>query len=217
MAPALNETPVENAADTAPESPAEDQQDVSTGGDDEGANVSPQEQKQYDTIVTACFAMMYKQPGIAMVIQKLMAEKANIAQGIGHTAAMIIISVKGGIEKQGGHVPGDILYAAGQEVIADLIEIAVGSGLMEEKDTDEVAQKALFYGLKTAGNYINQQPDKARQMDANQQLADAGAQVQIDGKTAGVGGGQQQPQAPAQPQPPGGGIVNAGVQQGAPQ
>ena len=119
--------------------------------DDESSNVTPEEQQQYDMVMTAARGIMFGAQGSKVVLQKLEQGKDDIASTIGHTAAMVISSVKGGIEQKGHEVPGDILFHAGMEVVADLVQVAEAGKLMDEADEKKVTEEAVFEGLRVFG------------------------------------------------------------------
>jgi hypothetical protein len=98
-------------------------------------NVSPEEQKQYDNVVVAALSFLYSNGATKMVVQKLRDESkppGTIQKAIGHTCAMVLLSVKGSIEKAGGQVSKDVIFSAGQEVIAELMTIAASAGLVKD-------------------------------------------------------------------------------------
>jgi hypothetical protein len=211
------ETPDAEDVAEGPEPDAENtQENTAEGGQeepgeqgDDGSTVSPQEQRMYDAVVTACFGIMYNDNGFKILLQKLTALRSNMGDGIGHTAAMLIMSVRGGLKQQGTDIPGDVLYAAGQEVIENLVDIAVGAKLADETDRTKLTQQALMSGLKVFGNQEVLKSTADQRAQAAQDLQDVGVQATIDGKQ--VGAGANQAPAQAQPQAPAGGIVNAGT------
>lgn len=120
---------------------------------EEQPNVSPEEQAQYDRVIIEAQGLMYTENGIKTIVQKLTSMKDRLPLAIGHTAAMLIKSVSGGLKKAGQPVEGDVLFAAGQEIVADLIEIAQAAKLVPEGEDPEVLmQQSLFEGLKVYGD-----------------------------------------------------------------
>lgn len=141
------------------------------------SNVSPEEQAQYDIVITAARGILFGEATFKVVMDKLSGGKAEIGKTIGHTAAMVITSIKGGVEKQGREVPGDILFHAGEEVVADLIEMAVAAKLMQEADSERVTKEALFEGLKVFGEgEIAKGVTPEKRAAAQQEVSEADAQ-----------------------------------------
>jgi hypothetical protein len=244
---AYAESPAEDRVDTSQESSSPDTaQDQQTGpyqmssdptslegagadAQNDTPNVTKEEQDQYDTVVTLALNMMYSRGGTATIIMKLGSGQHNISQTIGHTAAMIMLSVKRTIEtkKKGAQVADDILFHAGQEVLADLVTIAIGSGLMQEAQREDVSKAAALEGMKEIGRSMidNHQITGDVQNEAQSDLASGGIKWQQPQSAAnqqsaapatinqpqGVPPTQGQPTAQP-PGPPVGGIVNSGAQ-----
>ena len=181
------------------------------GGDDQ-PNVSPEEQKMYDTVVVAGLHQIFDEKMIGIITDKLKAGQSNISGAIGHTATMIMRSVDTSVQNQGKQIPDDVMFAAGQEIVSALVEVAISAKLMNEKQKDAVTEAAMYEGMRVWGDTMQKahgiSPDVQGQ--AKQDLQDAGIQ-------------QQEPQggasAPPDAAPPPTGIVNSGTapQPGAPQ
>lgn len=125
---------------------------------DQKPNVSPQEQSQYDGVMAAARGIIFGDPSkpednsaIQTTVAKLAANRQDPAMAIGHTAAMVITAVKGGVEQQGKTVPDDILFHAGQEIVQDLVDISTAAKLIPPKAAPEIAKQAIFQGLKIYG------------------------------------------------------------------
>jgi hypothetical protein len=118
-------------------------------------NVTPQEQKQYDLVMRQARGILFgteeSDQSFRIVLEKLAQGSKDMGTTIGHTAAMVMLSVKRGIESKGRAIPGDVLFHAGDEVVDDLIEIAVAGKMMQESQAEEVKKQAVFEALRIAG------------------------------------------------------------------
>jgi hypothetical protein len=118
-------------------------------------NVTPQEQAMYDLVMTQARGILFgskeSDQSFKIVLEKLAGGRKEIGATIGHTAAMVMLSIKKGVEAKGREIPGDVLFHAGEEVVDDLIEIATAGKLMKESDTDRVKKEAVFEGLRIVG------------------------------------------------------------------
>jgi hypothetical protein len=146
----------QEGAEDQPEGEAESPEEDAGEGGEEGeggppANVSPEEQAMYNTVVIAAQAIIYGQGSGDMVKQRVLASKGDPKE-LGHIAAMIVMSVQGGAKKEGKEIPTDVLFAAGQEVVADVVELAVAAKLVKPGDEEEVFKKTMFEGLRVYGN-----------------------------------------------------------------
>lgn len=129
------------------------------GGDASGGdspNVTPQEQQQYDLVVVAALGIVYAKGAPQMIVSKLksFAQQGpdGIASGIGNTTAMVLISVKTAFQKQGRAIPPDVMFGAGKEVVAAILEIAATAGLCKANDPD-VLKKAAFSAVHDYGTW----------------------------------------------------------------
>jgi len=188
------ESPEKMGAPDVPMGAEQDQEDA--------PNVSPEEQKIYDTVMAMALNMMYGKGATDTIMQKLGAGKDNIAGTIGHTAAMIMRSVTATAEKKGKTIPDDVIFAAGQEVVSDLVQLAVNGRLMKAEAFDSVAEAAFTEGLRIWGKQMQ---------DSGKLTPEIQQQAQADLKEAGIQWqdpkGQQAP-AGQPPAPPPAGVVN---------
>jgi hypothetical protein len=124
---------------------------------------TPEQQQQYDAVMLAARGIIYSDQGAPMVLQKLAGGRDNLGETIGHTAAMILSSVKGGIENKGRQVPNEILFHADQELVADLVEIADASNMLDGADKKKVSNEAFLNSAKTFSERQKQpqQPQQA--------------------------------------------------------
>ncbi len=191
------------APPAAPPNPTQSGNDPTQSGvDSEQPNVSPDEQKIYDTVVTGALNFLYSDAGFPSTIQKLGSFKDRPAFGIGHTAAMVLMSVKKSATQGGKTIPDDILFAAGQEVVGDLVEIARGIGIITAEQSQTIGEEAFYEGMKVWGQNMQ---DKGEITPEMQQQAKA--DLEASGHKLPEQGAQP-PQAAAPQQTPPTGIVN---------
>ncbi|MGZ5581795.1 MAG: hypothetical protein ACXWG8_00325 [Usitatibacter sp.] len=165
-----------------PETPGEkpDAEDQAEGpetddGGDEQSNVTPEEQQQYDTVVVAALSFLYADGATKMVVQKLKDESqgpGGLAKAIGHTCAMILISVKRALAQKGKQVPPDVMFGAGKEVIAEIITIAEKAGLAKQGD-EQLLKTSAFEAVKAYGDAELQSGELGPQQrqEAQQEMA----------------------------------------------
>lgn len=192
------------AAPAAP--PEQAPQDAAPDGvDSEQPNVSPDEQKMYDTVVTGALNQVYSDSGFPAVIQKLQNFKDRPAYAIGHTAAMILMTVKNSATKGGKTIPDDILFAAGQEVVGDITKIAQGVGIITPEQAQTIGEPAFYEGMKVWGQSMQDKGEITPEMQ--QQAKD---DLAASGHPLPEGGAQQATAqaAPTAPPAPAGGIIN---------
>lgn len=199
------------ATEVAPAGGAQTMEDI-----EDPPNVSPEEQKMYDTVVVMAMDLLYKEERLPSLVEKLRGGSDNISAEIGHSAAMTLTTINRTVEKQDREIPEEVLYAAGQEVVSQLVDIAIAAGLVKQEDEDKVAEASLYEGLRVWGQNMGRdgQIDDARQKAAQEQLQAAGIEQdtsKIRGRERVETQGQPAPQTAtpaAPPGAPGPGIVN---------
>lgn len=121
---------------------------------------SPQEQAMYDAVATSARGIIFGEQSFKMVLEKL-TSSPNPGESIGHTAAMVLRSVESGIKKKGKQVPPDVLIAASDDVITDLVDIAEASKMIEKEQEGEIAKQALDEAVKVLTQKPGQPPPEA--------------------------------------------------------
>ena len=111
------------------------------------------EQLDYDLLVIRAQKMMYG-PGRENIL-KLISSGETPAQGLGKAAATLVKSLVQSGKQAGREISGEVAINAGAEIVEDLSELAVSSGVVEyENDKEETSelQDAMLYGVKFYGD-----------------------------------------------------------------
>lgn len=103
-------------------------------------------QKEYDLFMVNVREMLYSEEGIKAALNQINSAEQGPIRGIAYTAAMAIKSVKGGFEQKGKQVPAEVLKTAFMELIADLVELSISSGAIDESQKKQAASQALKEG-----------------------------------------------------------------------
>ena len=147
--------------------------------DDDGEAPTPQEQQQYNDIVTAGLSMIYSNPdnarNIATKLQEDAQAKGGIANAIGQQAATIMLSVVRGLKKQGAIPDPDVVLNAGTEVLSEIFEIAERTGQVPQGQSEQIMQDAMYEGTR----YFGEQEQKAGEITPEMQ-AQARQAVEAD-------------------------------------
>lgn len=126
-------------------------------------------QKDYDLFMVNVREMMYSEQGTPFILQQIQATEQGPIRGIAYTAAMIIKSIKGGFEMKGKKVSPDVLKTAFMETVADLIDLSISAGFIQESQKKEAAQQALAQGAEIYKKAPKQQSQQTQQMQQPQQ------------------------------------------------
>lgn len=185
--------------------------------EEEEANVTPEEQEQYDTVVGKAMELLYDEDRIKLLVDKLKAGAQNISKEIGHSAAMTLSTIDQTVIEQGQEIPEDILFNAGAEIVSQIVDIAVAAGIVSEEQQQDVAEAALYEGLRIWGQQMGNAGKFTPERTAQAQESLRIAQIEQD-PTKVAGRAQEQaatPQAAPKSGPPApqaaparGGIIN---------
>lgn len=134
----------------------DDLSDDNAGGENiRGAEpMTPEEKQQFDAVMLTAYKIMYSATGFRVLLQKISRGADNIAQNIGHTVAMIMLSIQNGKRQDDGgkgYEPG-VMFEAGVEVLQDVMRIAIGSGAVKEDRQSEVLSGAMMAAMKAYGD-----------------------------------------------------------------
>jgi hypothetical protein len=111
-------------------------------------------QKLYDLTMVAARKLIYgnnQQDGqrFDLIVKRLEQSRADIGEAIGTTVATILFNVRGGLAKQlQTQVPDPVLFAAGRELVTELIAIAQAKGIMPQGKQTAIEQQAIESGIK---------------------------------------------------------------------
>lgn len=145
--------PADASQDAAIES-AEGAQDI-----DETPNVSPVEQDQYDAVVEAGRSMIVAKTAQDAIMAKLKNSPNQVGKTIGHTLAMIALTVRRAGKSQGTTIEFDLLEQAGREWLGDLLEISEAMRLSTEANRDKIIDQAYAMALPTFGEALIKEGD----------------------------------------------------------
>jgi hypothetical protein len=175
--------------------------------DGEEPNVTPEEQHQYDTVVYKAMEMLYSDDNIPIIMEKLKGGAKNISAEIGHSAAMVLTSIEQTVAQNDQQIPEDNLFNAGQEIVSQIVDIAVAAKVVSEEQSQDVAEAAFYEGLRIYGQNMGRDGKlgEDKSAEARDLMRQAGIEqdpTKIPGKQPAAGGEPQQGQPPGPPGPP---------------
>lgn len=132
------------------------------GGEDEGSNVSPEEQAQYDKFMTNALEIIYPQGEEAQVSEavlndlsgkpdpeaaQLFAEadppvEASAIDNLASSTVQIVLMLEGSAQEAGADIADDVVFHAGKDILEELAEVAEAAGIY---DYDEKEMEGAFY------------------------------------------------------------------------
>lgn len=173
--------------------PEEELQEAETGPDtemEESQEASPEEQRLYEMIYVEAMQSFLDRHGLQAFLEKMDAE-GNPAKAIGHTVAMRLVSIYKALkEQQQMDVPKDLLLQVGQELVTELMDIAVAAGKIGESDYETIYKRAVMFGVQEFGRAL-----QGAQMISDEDRTAARKAMAAEGG-AGMGGEQPMPAEP---------------------
>lgn len=169
----------------APQKPDPAQQPQGAPPDDQGGdggeNVSPEEQKLYDTFVSNCLLLIFRdKKQTAAVVKSLAASPQDFVATLANVTAHIVVAAEMSAKKKGLDIPGDIVLAAGEDVLRELAQLASKAGIhtYDQREIEAAGLQAvdLYRQLGAQAGLVDEnalkqqfgqmvQADKAGQLD----------------------------------------------------
>jgi len=179
-------------------------------------NVSPEEQGMYDTIVNNALTFIHGEDSSQSVLNILNDKTTPPEQNVGKVVAQIAKALQQSAEASGQEIPGDVLFHAGAEITEEVVSLAVGAGIVNEAEAEDVVQKGFMTAVDLFGQASLQDgsitPEKMEeaktQMAIGQQAENEGADP-VDAVEQGGSNLQMNPLAAGVAQASRGGMLGA--------
>jgi len=115
------------------------QAQVGSGGYLEGGEASPQEQKQYDSLMETFFGMLHSKETRDATVERLKQGADDMGMTIGNMALTLFTSVEDQLTKNGRQIGDSVKLEVGQDLILELVQIAGAAKLLPD-DEDAIGQ-----------------------------------------------------------------------------
>jgi hypothetical protein len=162
---------------------------------------TPQEQGQYDQFVN--LALKFMKDNLKKVVASMNDKQRPVYENVGRMALQIGKMVNATAQASGEKLGGEVVHAAGAEIVEHLMEAGDAAGIwpFEQNDNEYDEQQAmgLNYALELAGNEMLQSPEY------NEQVKDEAGNVIARGVAEEVQRGEVPREAPILGGLPGGG------------
>lgn len=96
----------------------------------EGENVSPEEQAQYDKLVTNGMELMYNDKTMPQLLKSI-ASGGNPVEGVANALTTVFMRLEDSGEKAGFKAGGDVKIHAATELMEQMVELAEAAGIHE--------------------------------------------------------------------------------------
>jgi hypothetical protein len=141
--------------------------------------VSPEEQQAFDQAVTIVEDILYGEGPIGDQVAKIVSQDQDILLGIGKATAAVLMAVE-----QKMQVAEDMKMELAQEIVEELVDIAVKTGALAE---DELDDRALEEIVKAGVAEYLRLADATGSLDpAKLQQDVAATQQEMSGSSAGL-------------------------------
>lgn len=113
-------------------------------GEEEGGNVSPEEQAQYDEFVNNAYKLLYSEKTMPAVIDRIKSSPEPV-EAVANIAASTVVRLEDSAVKAGKPISNDVLFQGGREIVEDLADMASEAGIHDF--TDEEMEATWYQAL----------------------------------------------------------------------
>lgn len=186
---------------------------------DEEANVSPEEQAQYDAFMANYMKMAYSKEVGPRLLDTLGGDGGDPVEGLAQATAFIVKRLADGARESGAEISQDVLFHGGKEIVEDLAEMQADAGFadLDENQIEQAMYRALdiYREAAMADGTLNTEA-LAQDMQALVEAEQAGALDQVlPGATQAAEKMQTETAAPPEDADPamprGRGLANGGA------
>jgi len=172
--------------------------------DDAPANVTPEEQTQYEQFVDNGYSLIYDPKMLPQVLERLRSEDPT--EGLASTAALVVMALEDSAQQQGIELADGVKLHGGTEILEDLANLAREAGIHDYGE-DEI-EAALYQALDLDRGVRQEQGrlEQDRYAQELEQLMAADQRGELEQMMPGVkehyaraGGGQPAPGGGEQP------------------
>jgi hypothetical protein len=149
------------------------------GQPEEESNVSPEDQRAYDTFVTNGMKLMYSEKAMPTLVQAIQGG-GNPVEGLANAALTVVTQLEQSAKQKGKEISPDVKYHGSEELLAQMAELAEAAGVHEF--SEEELEQAFFLALdmyRVAKQEAGELDEGALKQDM-QMLQQADQQGQLD-------------------------------------
>lgn len=126
-------------------------------------SVSPEEQEQYDKFVLRAVQFIDGEKTQKEVLRMLNQPDVPVHEAVGKTAARITQLIKKSADDAGAEIGPDVIYHAGEQIVAVLMETGTASGVLplepESEEYQDALDMAFLEGVKAYGEDLLKGPE----------------------------------------------------------
>jgi len=115
------------------------------------ANVSPEEQEMYDTVVNNAVNFITGEESSQTVLNILNNKSVPAEQNVGKVVAQITKAMQRSAEAANTEIPGDVLFHAGAEITEYVVDLAVDAGIVDPDEAEDIVQKGFMTAVDMFG------------------------------------------------------------------
>jgi len=189
----------------AQQPPAGPQQQALAPAQEEGSNVTPEEQQEYNSFVSNGMKVLYDPKALPQIIESIRNDDGesdgNPVEGLANALVMLVMRVEDSALEQGQKISGDVLLHGGTELLEQMADLAQQAGV-HDFDESEI-ETALYLALDTYRVTRQQQgklPEDELKADM-QQLVQADQAGNLEEIIPGIGEYAKNAPKPDQPPP----------------
>ena len=140
MAGMIQDQMAQNQATTQPNAPQQPQNGMvnvaQQGNEADNESVTPEEQAQYDALVSQATDMIHGEKGYKSILQ-ILKSAPDPVEGVAKAVVTVGAPIVNGAKKAGKQIPDDVLTHAAGEIVAQLFEFAESAGVVKGHTADD--------------------------------------------------------------------------------
>ena len=131
--------------------------------EDDPETPTAEEQSLYNRFVTRSIGFIHGEETENQVLEMMNQPGDPVHVNVGRTAAKVVQLIQQSAQSSGQRIPEDVLYGAGQEIVADLLETGVEAGIfpfkVDSKEYDQALELSFLEAVKVYGEDLLAGPD----------------------------------------------------------
>lgn len=108
---------------------------------EQGANVTPEEQAEYDQFVANATEIMYDEQTMPQILQRIHGSP-NKAEAVANVTAMLVMRLEDSARQEGMPIEGDVKFHGGVNILELLVDLTEAAGI-HEFSPEEIEQATL--------------------------------------------------------------------------
>ncbi len=158
----------------------------SNEGEGEAANVTPEEQQEYDRFVTNGMKILDDQKALPKILETIKGDGSPV-EGLGNALALLVMRLEDSAAEGGQKIDNAVLESGGAELLEQMVELAEAAGVHEFTKKEMESALYLAMDIYRASRQESGQLDEEALGADWQELMRADEAGELEGMFPGIG------------------------------